>query len=145
MIKNKVYQSCNANLVAFLQERDPTTLTELTKLGDQYYLAHPNVKLQKDIPFQAFASEDFSEGSEDEITDAYAAHARMRPSHQGRSMERCGGRHPNQFPLGHSSSKQRPNPVPPTQQVKQDVSNPRGNCLLYGSWKHQMVHCPYKH
>lgn len=84
MIKHKVYQSYNANLVAFLQERDSPTLTELIKLSEQYYSAHPNFKLQKDIPLQAFACEAASEESKDEITDAYAAHARGRPSIQGR-------------------------------------------------------------
>lgn len=86
MINNKVYQSCNTNLVVFLQERDPPTLTELAKLGDQYYAAHPNSQVQKEL--QAFACETNSIMSDEKI-DAYAAHTfqRPKPQHQGRSME----------------------------------------------------------
>lgn len=43
MIINKVYESYNAILVAFMQERDPVTLTELTKLGNQYYDSNTRV------------------------------------------------------------------------------------------------------
>lgn len=49
VIKNKVYQSCNTNLVS-LQEPDPPMLTELTKLGEQYCSAHPNSIVKKDVP-----------------------------------------------------------------------------------------------
>lgn len=72
MIKNKVYQSCNVSLIVFLQKRDPTTLNELTKLGDFYYTAYPNSQVHKDVPFQIFACEATSEVSDEEI-DAYAA------------------------------------------------------------------------
>lgn len=57
MIKNKVFMSCNVNLVTFLLERDPYMLTDLMKLGDQYYAVHPTSKVQKEVPFQAFACE----------------------------------------------------------------------------------------
>lgn len=66
-----VFQSCNENLVAFLQERDPSTLTKMTKVGDQYYAAHLNSRVLKDVPFQAFACETTSVISDKEV-DAYA-------------------------------------------------------------------------
>lgn len=75
IIKNKVYQTCNVNLLAFLQERDPSTHIELTKLGDQYYSAHPNVRVQKVTPFLAFACEATSEVSRKKLL------MRMRHSH----------------------------------------------------------------
>lgn len=70
-IKNKVLKSCNMNPIIFLQERDPQSLEELTRLGDQYYAAHPNSKVQKETTFNAFACEGNSEVSDDKV-DAFA-------------------------------------------------------------------------
>lgn len=42
--KNQVLESFNANLFAFFLERDPTSLTDLTKVGGQYYAVHRTSK-----------------------------------------------------------------------------------------------------
>lgn len=46
-MKNKVLMSCKANLVTFLLERDPSSLADLTKLGGQYYAAHPFLRFRR--------------------------------------------------------------------------------------------------
>lgn len=43
----------------------------MTKVGDQYYAAHLNSRVLKDVPFQAFACETTSVISDKEV-DAYA-------------------------------------------------------------------------
>lgn len=67
--------SCNANLLAFLIDRDPHTIDELTKLRDQYCKA-----------FQVFDCDDALEIADDDV-DAYAAHSfpSNKPQHQGKT------------------------------------------------------------
>lgn len=73
--------SCNTNLVSFLIERNPQTLADLTRIGEQYFAAHSTTKVQKEIPFQAFACEGGSEIAEDDI-DAYVAQSISRSKPQ---------------------------------------------------------------
>lgn len=84
MIKNKIILFCNANLVLFLIEGNPHTIEDLIRIGDQYYAAHPMLKVQKEVPFQAFTCEGGSEIAYDE-TDACAVQSFpcRKPHHQG--------------------------------------------------------------
>lgn len=88
MIKKKVIMSCNTNLVPFLIETNPTKLTNMTKLGGQYYAVHPTSQVQKELLFQAFAFEGGSEIADDEV-DAYAAQSfsRTTPQQSGRETD----------------------------------------------------------
>lgn len=91
IVKNKVYESCHANLVSFLLERDPLSLVELTTLGDQYYAAHPASKILKETSFRAFACESMPDDFEEEEVDTYGVQRfnRDKPPHQGRPSEIC--------------------------------------------------------
>lgn len=72
------------NHVTFLLEGDTTFFKKLTHLSDQYFSAHPSLKVQKDtpVPFNTFTCES-SEMSEDE-TDAFVAQrfTKDKPPHQ---------------------------------------------------------------
>lgn len=148
IFKNKVYQSCNACLVAFPQERDPLTLTELTTLWDQYYAVLQSLEFKGMFLSKLLACEARSEIYDDKV-DVYAAQTftHNKLLYQDQTWERQGKGHPKQHPPGQSSSEQRPiptqPPIPPGKQFK-DYSNPRGGYKLCGFWHHDFLGCPYK-
>lgn len=130
------------NLFPFFLERDPTSLTDLTKFGDQYSAAHPTSKVQEQVLFQAFVCEGGYEISNEEV-DAYVAQTfpHNKPQLQGRLWDRQG------FPQGRSTSEQRPTPLEQPSQPDSMLrysSSFRGGCCLCGSWCHDIFTCPYK-
>lgn len=87
--KKKVLESCSANLFAFLLKSDPSSLEELTRLGDQYCSAHPISKVQREMPFNAVACEASFKLSYEEVEGcADQRFFRKRPQHQGRSCDK---------------------------------------------------------
>ena len=42
-----MYESCSAELVTFLKERNPKTTNDIVSLAEQFQTAHPNAKLSK--------------------------------------------------------------------------------------------------
>ena len=44
-VKKEMYESCSAELVTFLKERNPKTTNHIVSLAEQFQTAHPNAKL----------------------------------------------------------------------------------------------------
>ena len=47
ILKEQIYESCSAELVTFLKERDPKNTSSIVSLAEQFQTAHPNAKLSK--------------------------------------------------------------------------------------------------
>ena len=47
VLKEQMYESCSAELVTFLKERNPKTTSDIVGLAEQFQTAHPNAKLSK--------------------------------------------------------------------------------------------------
>ena len=47
ILKEQIYRVCNKDLVAFLKERNPTSISHMITLAEQYIDAHPTMRLGK--------------------------------------------------------------------------------------------------
>ena len=103
LIKEQVYASCHKDLVVFLQERKPKTMSEVSTLAEQYKVAHPNKPLGKlpnqEIPIFA-ATSGYTNGSK-----PHYIQGKQNEYHSNNDRGRSMSRNRRNYPREQSRSK----------------------------------------